>query len=311
MREFFKKRKRVEETNLMFDNQDEHETIEDTQEPIDSEALECLKVLSSLNDTYDDYGFITERKEKGHLTESCNYDKSKSIGRYGLQIVSVSYSSTIRPNLGDFTNKAYTLEETFTLERTPIEISDDIKNKQQLKIDPTFPLWSLKYKPRNSQRVLLDEIYPGYNILIKPKEFAIGKLGTPILNVLIINCNGESVIEILRKLDMDLVEKYYAGDYKSTKKDTPDGVFINCQLYSESGLTCDIGGDGQFIWYRHRDFFISIPIKGSPIKGSSFKSKKKSSIRMKKRISKKKINKTSKNLRKKKNKKYISKRRGI
>lgn len=275
--------------------------------------IEFTKIVDSQDhNTYDDYGSITEEKTSD-LTESCNYDKSQSEGIYGLQIVSVSCSRTISPKAGYYRDKAYTLRETFTLRRKPIEISndpieisDDIKKKQQLKIDPTFPLWSLKYKPRDNQRVLLDEKYTGYNILIKPKEVAIGKLGTPILNVLIINCQGKSVIEILNKLNMTYVEKYYAGTYYSESKFSESGVFINCQLYSNSGLTCDIDRDGQIIWYGHRDFFRSIPISGG-----SHKSKKKSSIRMKKRISKKKINKTSKNLRKKKNKKYISKRRGI
>ena len=59
-----------------------------------------------------------------------------------------------------------------------------------------------------------------------------------------------------------------------------------------------------------KKYFYTI-FSDSNAQGGSLKSKKKSSIRMKKRISKKKFNKTSKNLRKKKNKKYISKRRGI
>jgi hypothetical protein len=65
------------------------------------------------------------------------------------------------------------------------------------------------------------------------------------------------------------------------------------------------------LWIRAKEKYFYTIFSNSILQGGSLKSKKKSSIRMKKRISKKKINKTSKNLRKKKNKKYISKRRGI
>lgn len=261
-----------------------------------------------------------------NLSESCIYDKSESKVRYGLQILSVSRKTT---ELGTFDE----ITETFTLSRTPTQSH---QTKQQLKIDPSFPLFSNKMRPQQTVASTenLDDLPTfrnystsenGYSsdlqIFIRPKDVGYDKKSSPIVSVLIIikikeeepttkvleKYKEEQRNKILEKLNMDLVEKYYAGDYKSTEKDTSDGFFINFQLFLNSGLTCEIS-EGMAYWYGFRDFFFRL---AKHTYAGSLKSKKKSPIRMKKRISKKKINKTSKNLRKKKNKKYISKRRGI
>ena len=225
---------------------------------------------------YDDHGLITGSTAVGTIyDESCNYETDN-----GVILNKVKYS---RFSLEFYMPTHYFLPDytrySFWIPRNPILSADIVSDlRSMVKIEEKCPI------------IPPTDLYKIDKIEEKP--------------------SGE------QKMYKYVLKN---PDLKPTISPTYGYVFINDDLSSIKKEIESFRGGGSYYlgkcnvlkYYEMKEKFFLTIFSDSNLQGGSHKSKKKSSIRMKKRISKKKINKTSKNLRKKKNKKYISKRRGI